>query len=52
MNKLQTFLCLFGKIYALLTPIFKQPEIRPVCNIARTAGTFLSLPILGGWWID
>jgi hypothetical protein len=47
MNKLQTFLCSFGKIYAFLTPIFKQPEIRPLCNIARTAGTFLSLPIWG-----
>jgi hypothetical protein len=52
MNKLQTFLCLFGKRYAILTPIFKQPEIRPVCNIARTARTFLSLPFLGGWWLD
>jgi hypothetical protein len=52
MNELQTFLCLFGKRYSILTPIFKQPEIRPVCNIARTADTFLSLPILGGWWLD
>ncbi len=50
MNKLQTFLRSFGKRYAILTPIFNQPEIRPVCNIARTAGTFLSLPILGGTW--
>jgi hypothetical protein len=39
-------------LFAILTPIFKQPEIRPVCNIAHTAGTFLSLPILGGWWLD
>jgi hypothetical protein len=31
---------------------FKQPEIRPVCNIACTASTFLSLPILGGRWLD
>jgi hypothetical protein len=33
MNKLQTFLCSFGKRYAILIPIFKQPEIQPVCNI-------------------
>jgi hypothetical protein len=52
MNKLQTFLCLLGKRYAILTPIFKQPEIWTVCNIARTAGTFLSLPIQGGWGLD
>jgi hypothetical protein len=52
MNKLKIFLCLFGKIYAILKPIFKQPEIQPVRNIARTAGTFLYLPILGGWWLD
>jgi hypothetical protein len=52
MKKLQTFLCFFGKRYAILTPLFKQPEIRPVCNIARTAHTFLSLPTLGGWWLD
>jgi len=52
MNKMQTYFCLFGKRYGILTPIFKQPEIRPVCNIARTAGTFLSLRILGGWWLD
>jgi hypothetical protein len=39
-------------LFAILTPIFKQPEIQPVCNIACTAGMFLSLPILGGWWLD
>jgi hypothetical protein len=52
MSKLQKFLCIFGKRYDILTPIFKQPEIWPFCNIARTAGLFLSLPILGGWWLD
>jgi hypothetical protein len=36
----------------ILTPIFKQPEIWPVCNIARSGGMFLSLPIQDGWWLD
>jgi hypothetical protein len=36
----------------ILTPFLKQPDIRPVCNIASTGGMFLSLPIQGGWWLD
>jgi len=32
--------------------LFKQPEIRPISNIARPGGMFLPLPILGGWWLD
>ncbi len=29
----------------IFNPFIKQPEIRPVCNIACTGGMFLSLPI-------
>jgi len=32
--------------------LLKQPEIRPISNIARLGGMFLLLHILGGWWLD
>jgi hypothetical protein len=43
---------IWKKVCYFDTLFFKQSEIRPVCNIACSAGTFLSLPILGGWWLD
>ncbi len=45
-------LIIIWKRYTILTPIFMQPEIRLVCNSARTSSTFLSLPSQGGWWLD
>jgi hypothetical protein len=53
MNKLQTFFCLFGKIYAILTPIFSSRKFGPFATLpVPPAHFFLCLFWAAGGYID